>query len=166
MREQLALAIRERTGLDEAMSLQVADVALAFIKERMPPVLAPVVDGQPPDLSDPARCWASLAGSAVSLAGSADCSVGGLSDRHGERERQGHPTRGIPMSASPQPASDLPDGAVAIAPAEGAGPPGPTDPVRGAAALWALEAEAVRATPSGPAPRGRAALPARLPGQS
>ena len=37
MREQLALAIRERTGLDEAMSLQVADVALAFIKERMPP---------------------------------------------------------------------------------------------------------------------------------
>ena len=53
MREQLASEIRERTGLDEAMSLQVAEVALDFIKGKLPPALAPVVDGQPPDLSDP-----------------------------------------------------------------------------------------------------------------
>lgn len=53
MREQLANAIRERTGLDEAMALQVADVALDFIKAKLPPALQPVVDGQPPDLSDP-----------------------------------------------------------------------------------------------------------------
>ena len=53
MREQLANAIREKTGLDEAMALQVADVALEFIKAKLPPALAPVVDGQSPDLSDP-----------------------------------------------------------------------------------------------------------------
>lgn len=53
MREQLANAIRERTGLDEAMALQVAEVALEFIKAKLPPALQPVVDGQAPDLSDP-----------------------------------------------------------------------------------------------------------------
>ena len=50
MRDELASAIRERTGLDEAMAQQVAGVALEFIKERVPPELAPLLDGQPPDL--------------------------------------------------------------------------------------------------------------------
>lgn len=53
MREQLAQAIRERTGLDEAMALQAAGVALDFIRDRLPPELAPIVDGQAPDLSNP-----------------------------------------------------------------------------------------------------------------
>ena len=62
MREQLAAAIREKTGLDEAMALQVADVALGFLKEKLPPALAPVVDGQPPDLSDPGALLGGLGG--------------------------------------------------------------------------------------------------------
>ena len=49
MRDELALVIRERTGLDEAMAQQVAGVALELIKERVPPDLAPLLDGQPPD---------------------------------------------------------------------------------------------------------------------
>jgi hypothetical protein len=53
VQEQLANVIRERTGLDEAMALQVAGVALEFIKDKLPPELAPIVDGQPPDLSNP-----------------------------------------------------------------------------------------------------------------
>ncbi len=51
VREQLAGTIRERTGLDEAMSLQVADVAIEFIKGQVPEALAPCLDGQPPDFS-------------------------------------------------------------------------------------------------------------------
>jgi hypothetical protein len=80
MREQLAEAIRERTGLDEAMSLQVAEVALAFIKERMPPALAPVVDGQPPDLSDPSALLSQLGGLGGQLGG-----LGGLGGLFGQR---------------------------------------------------------------------------------
>lgn len=76
MREQLAAAIREKTGLDEAMALQVADVALGFIKEKLPPALAPVVDGQPPDLSDPGALLGGLGGQMGSL--------GGLFGRRGE----------------------------------------------------------------------------------
>ena len=76
MREQLAAAIREKTGLDEAMALQVADVALRFIKEKLPPALAPVVDGQPPDLSDPGALLGGLGGQMGSL--------GGLFGRRGE----------------------------------------------------------------------------------
>jgi hypothetical protein len=62
VREQLASAIRERTGLDDAMSLQVAEVALEFIKAKLPPGLAPVVDGQSPDLSDPGTLLGQLGG--------------------------------------------------------------------------------------------------------
>ncbi len=51
MREQLAGHIRERTGLDEAMALQVAGVAIDFLKDKVPPALAPCLDGQPPDFS-------------------------------------------------------------------------------------------------------------------
>ncbi len=76
MREQLASAIREKTGLDEAMALQVADVALEFIKGKLPPALAPVVDGQAPDPSDPG---ALLGGLGNQLGG-----FGGLFGRRGE----------------------------------------------------------------------------------
>ena len=79
MREQLAAVIRERTGLDEAMALQVAEVALGFIKEKLPPALAPVVDGQPPDLSDPGA----LLGQLGSLSGELG-SLGSLFGRRAE----------------------------------------------------------------------------------
>ena len=69
MREQLASAIRERTGLDDAMALQVADVALGFIKEKLPPALAPVLDGQSPDLSDPGALLGQLGGLGSQLGG-------------------------------------------------------------------------------------------------
>ena len=69
MREQLAAAIRERTGLDEAMALQCADIALGFIKERMPPALAPILDGQSPDLSDPGALLGQLGGQLGGLGG-------------------------------------------------------------------------------------------------
>jgi hypothetical protein len=72
MREQLAAAITARTGLDEAMALQAADVALGFIKEKLPPALAPVLDGQSPDLSDPGALLGQLGG------------LGGLFGRRGE----------------------------------------------------------------------------------
>jgi hypothetical protein len=76
MRDQLAGVIRERTGLDEATALQVAEVALEFIKEKLPPALAPVVDGQPPDLSDPGALLGQLGGMGGQL--------GGLFGRRGE----------------------------------------------------------------------------------
>ena len=69
MREQLAAAIHERTGLDEAMALQVADVALGFIREKLPPALAPVLDGQTPDLSDPGALLGGLGGQLGGLGG-------------------------------------------------------------------------------------------------
>ena len=78
MREQLASAIRERTGLDEAMALQVAEVALEFIKEKLPPALAPVVDGQAPDLSDPGALLGQLGGLGGQLG-----SFGGLFGQRG-----------------------------------------------------------------------------------
>ena len=62
MREQLAAAICERTGLDEAMALQVAEVALEFIKGKLPPALAPVVEGQSPDLSGSGALLGQLGG--------------------------------------------------------------------------------------------------------
>jgi hypothetical protein len=79
VREQLAATIVARTGLDEAMALQVADVALGFIKEQLPPALAPVVDGQPPDLSDPGALLGQLGGLGGQLGG-----LGGLFGKRGE----------------------------------------------------------------------------------
>ena len=79
MREQLASAIRERTGLDEAMSLQVAEIALGFIKEKLPPALAPVADGQPPDLSDPGALLGQLGAFGSQFGG-----LGGLFGRRSE----------------------------------------------------------------------------------
>ena len=84
MREQLAAAIRERTGLDEAMALQAADVALGFIKEKLPPALAPVVDGQSPDLSDPGALLGQL-GALGSQFGGLGSQLGGLGGLFGRR---------------------------------------------------------------------------------
>lgn len=79
MREQLAAAIHERTGLDQTMALQVAEVALGFIRDRLPPALAPVVDGQQPDLSDPGALLNQLGGMGDQLGG-----LGGLFGRRPE----------------------------------------------------------------------------------
>jgi hypothetical protein len=76
MREQLAGQIRERTGLDEAMALQVADVAIEFLKGQVPPALAPCLEGQPPDLSH----LGSLTGQLGGLGGG----LGGLFGKRGE----------------------------------------------------------------------------------
>jgi hypothetical protein len=79
VREQLASEIREKTGLDEAMSLQVADVALDFLKGKLPPALAPVVDGQSPDLSDPGALLGQIGSFGNQFGGR-----GGLFGRRGE----------------------------------------------------------------------------------
>jgi hypothetical protein len=79
VREQLAATIVARTGLDEAMALQVADVALGFIREKLPPALAPVVDGQAPDLSDPGALLGQLGGLGGQLGG-----LGGLFGKRSE----------------------------------------------------------------------------------
>ena len=50
MHDELAAVIRERTGLDEATAAQVATVAIDFIKAKLPPQVAPLLDGQAPDL--------------------------------------------------------------------------------------------------------------------
>lgn len=76
MREQMASAIREKTGLDEAMALQVADAALEFLKGKLPPALAPVLDGQAPDMSDPGALLGGLGGQLGS--------IGSLFGRRGE----------------------------------------------------------------------------------
>jgi hypothetical protein len=52
LREELAQVVQQRTGLDEAMALQVATVAIDFLKERLPPELAPLLDGQTPNVTD------------------------------------------------------------------------------------------------------------------
>ncbi len=44
MKEQLAKLLQERVGLSEAISLQAAAVALAFVKEKLPPTIAPHFD--------------------------------------------------------------------------------------------------------------------------
>ncbi|MDP8922088.1 MAG: hypothetical protein M3O34_04330 [Chloroflexota bacterium] len=62
MRDQLASVIRERTGLDEAMALQVADVAIEFLKGQVPPAFAPCLEGQPPDLAQLAGLGGQLGG--------------------------------------------------------------------------------------------------------
>ena len=43
MREQLVQAIRERTGLDEAMAEQVVTVVIDQLKTQLPPEIAPML---------------------------------------------------------------------------------------------------------------------------
>jgi hypothetical protein len=54
-------------------------VALGFIKEKLPPALAPVVDGQAPDLSDPGALLGQLGGLGGQLGG-----LGGLFGQRSE----------------------------------------------------------------------------------
>lgn len=82
VREQLANAIRERTGLDEAMALQAADAALGLLREKLPPALAPVLDGQPPDLSDPGALLGQLGALGSQIGGLGN--LGGLFGRRSE----------------------------------------------------------------------------------
>ena len=50
MLDELARVIQERTGLDEAMSQQVAQVAIEFMKSKVPPQFSGLLDGQNVDL--------------------------------------------------------------------------------------------------------------------
>ncbi len=52
MREELAKLVQERVGLDEATALQVADTALEFVKSKLPPQVASLLDGDGVNLSD------------------------------------------------------------------------------------------------------------------
>jgi hypothetical protein len=62
MQQELAQVIQERTGLDEAMALQVATVALDFVKTKLPPELAPILEGGTPNLGDAAGLLGGLFG--------------------------------------------------------------------------------------------------------
>ena len=77
MREQLASVIQERAGLDEAKALQVADVAIEFMKGQVPPAFAPCLEGGAPDLSK--LDLAQLGGLGGQLGG-----LGGMFGRRGE----------------------------------------------------------------------------------
>jgi hypothetical protein len=52
MRDELARLVQERVGLDEATALQVADVAVEFLKSKLPAELAPLLEGQTTSLPD------------------------------------------------------------------------------------------------------------------
>ena len=52
MQDELAKVIQERTGLDEGMAQQVATAAIEFFKTKLPPELAPMLEGGMPNISD------------------------------------------------------------------------------------------------------------------
>ena len=52
MQQELVKVIQQRTGLDEAMAQQVATTVLDFLKTKLPPELAPMLEGGSPDISD------------------------------------------------------------------------------------------------------------------
>jgi hypothetical protein len=52
VQEELAKVIQARVGLDEATALQVAATAIEFLKTKLPPQLAPLLEGGSPDVSD------------------------------------------------------------------------------------------------------------------
>lgn len=52
VRDQLATVIQGRVGLDEPAAQQAVGVAIDFIKAQCPPELAPILEGQPPNVSD------------------------------------------------------------------------------------------------------------------
>ena len=45
MRDELAKVIQERAGLDAATAEQVATVAIDFLKSKLPPEMAGLLDG-------------------------------------------------------------------------------------------------------------------------
>lgn len=52
MREELARLVQERVGLDEATALQVATVAVEYLKSKLPAEMAPLLEGQPTNVAD------------------------------------------------------------------------------------------------------------------
>ncbi|MFN0071799.1 MAG: hypothetical protein ACKVVP_09965 [Chloroflexota bacterium] len=59
MKDEIANVIRERTGLDEAIASQVADVVIEFLKSRLPEPIASMLDGNA-DLSQAAGLMGNL----------------------------------------------------------------------------------------------------------
>ena len=51
MQQELVKVIRERTGLDEAMAQQVATTVIEFLKTKLPPEMASMLEGGAPDTS-------------------------------------------------------------------------------------------------------------------
>jgi|EndMetStandDraft_8_1072994.scaffolds.fasta_scaffold231168_2 hypothetical protein len=51
MQQELVTVIQQRTGLDEAMAQQVAATVIDFLKTKLPPELAPLLEGGAPDVS-------------------------------------------------------------------------------------------------------------------
>jgi hypothetical protein len=52
MQDELVRVIQERTGLEEGMARQVATVVIDFLKTKLPPELAPMLEGGMPNVSD------------------------------------------------------------------------------------------------------------------
>ena len=52
MQQELVKVIQERTGLDEGMAQQVATAVIDFLKTKLPPELAPLLEGGMPNIAD------------------------------------------------------------------------------------------------------------------
>ena len=52
MQQELVKVIQQRTGLDEAMAQKVATTVIDFLKTKLPPELAPILEGGSPDISN------------------------------------------------------------------------------------------------------------------
>ena len=52
MQDELVKVIQERTGLDEGMAQQVATAVIDFLKTKLPPELAPLLEGGMPNIAD------------------------------------------------------------------------------------------------------------------
>jgi hypothetical protein len=62
MQQELVKVIRDRTGLDEAMAQQVATTVIDFLKTKLPPEFAPMLEGGAPDVSTAGGLLGSLFG--------------------------------------------------------------------------------------------------------
>ena len=62
MQQELVKVIQERTGLDEGMAQQVATVVIDFLKTKLPPELAPMLEGGMPSAGDAAGLFGGLFG--------------------------------------------------------------------------------------------------------
>jgi hypothetical protein len=52
MQDELVQVIQARTGLDESMAQLVASLVIEFLKTKLPPELAPMLEGDMPNISD------------------------------------------------------------------------------------------------------------------
>ena len=62
MQQELVTVIQQRTGLDEATAQQVAATVIDFLKTKLPPELAPLLEGGAPDVSTAGGLLSSLFG--------------------------------------------------------------------------------------------------------